>query len=268
MREEFKPAIEALQTDLADLEKQVLDTKLVINRLCVRAGMEPLYPDASATTSSTVSAVRSDSFYGKSTTTAAREFLEMRRSAGLGPATPREVYEALAKGGYTFEAKDATTAIIGVRATMRKSSAIFHRLPNGTYGLLSWYPNAKPVREDDNDIDEAPRSARKRLSVVRKKKGNVGGTAKRSAGKETHEPKADRIKRELTAYLSDGSHNRADILKHMIEKRLMGYEQNPLANLSAYLSRWKDLVTNDAEGNWSLVGQKNEPQRGEARAAQ
>lgn len=266
MREEFKPAIEALQTDLADLERQVLETKLVINRLCIRAGMDPLYPDANAATSSSVSSVRPDSFYGKSITTAAREFLDMRRNAGVGPATPREVYEALAKGGYTFEAKDETTAIIGVRATLRKSSSIFHRLPNGTYGLLGWYPNAKPSRGDDDDDDYAgTRSARRRQPI--KKKGRAG-SSKKAKEKEDSEPKAERIKKELVSLLSGGPRNRANILKHMIARGIMGHEQNPLANLSAYLSRWKDLVTNDAEGSWSLVGQKNEPQRGEARAAQ
>src|ERR1700733_3866245 len=84
MREQFQPAIEALQSDLADLERQVTETKQVINRLCVRAGIDPLYPDATATSTNTVGALRPDSFYGKSITTAAREYLDMRRAAGLG----------------------------------------------------------------------------------------------------------------------------------------------------------------------------------------
>src|SRR5690348_15071546 len=148
MREEFKPAIDTLLADLGDLEKQVLETKLVINRLCTRADMEPLFPDATAASSPTIGSIRSDSFYGKVLSTAAREYLEMRRAANLGPATPREVYEALIKGGYESEAKDANIAIVAVRATLRKNSSIFHRLPNGTYGLLSWYPNAKPQKDD------------------------------------------------------------------------------------------------------------------------
>lgn len=257
MREEFKPAIEALQTDLADLEKQVLDTKLVINRLCVRAGMEPLFPDASAASTSSMSAVRPDSFYGKSVTTAAREFLEMRRSAGLGPATPREVYEALIKGGYTFEAKEVITAIIGLRATLRKSSSIFHRLPNGTYGLLSWYPNARPARDDDGDDGNGHtgRAGPKRRGTAKAAKGKraKARAPAKSNAKNDGSSKADKIRKELVIFLANGPQNRATILHHMKDKKLLGTEQNPLANLSAYLSRWKDLVTNDSEGNWALV---------------
>ena len=38
---------------------------------------------------------------------AMREYLEMRKRQGLGPAKPREFFEALKAGGYQFEAKDA-----------------------------------------------------------------------------------------------------------------------------------------------------------------
>ena len=260
MSDEFKPAIEALQRDLSDLERQAVETKLVINRLCVRAGMEPLYPDALANSNSTVGSLRADSFYGKSITTAAREFLEMRRAAGLGPATPREVYEALVKGGYTFEAKEEVTAIIGVRATLRKSSSIFHRLPNGSYGLLGWYPNAKPTRADDDEDGNGtgtrgPKRGKRKPHTPSKRKVGKRQPARKNAGKasEDGQSKAEKIGKELAVYLSGGPHNRADILQHMVDKGLMGYEQNPIANLSAYLSRWKDFVTNDAEGNWALV---------------
>jgi hypothetical protein len=247
MREEFKPAIDTLLLDLADQEKQVMDTKLVINRLCSRAGIDPLFPDAAAATSSAgVGSIRPDSFYGKVLNTAAREYLEMRKAANLGPATPREVYEALVKGGYAPDTKDETNAIIGVRATLRKNSSVFHRLPNGTYGLLSWYPNAKPQRDDD--ADEAPARS--------KKKGHK--TAKRSkpaAKAPTTEavPKATRIRQELNVFLSHGKKSKSDILKHMTEEGILGAEDDPGANLSTYLSRSKDLVRSDGEGNWSLV---------------
>ena len=243
MRDELKPAIDALQADLADLERQALETKLVINRLCVRAGLDPLYPDAAATAGPTMGSLRPDSFYGKSITTAAREFLEMRRSAGLGPATPREVYEALVKGGYTFEAKEEVTAIIGVRATLRKSSAIFHRLPNGTYGLLSWYPNAKPVREEDSDDEETPsKGAAKRGHRAKRHPKRKARSERSSEKAATHpsvngESKADKVRRELRIVLADGPKNRATILAHMKAKGVMGSEQNPLSNLSQYHCR-------------------------------
>lgn len=248
MREEMKPAIDALVADLADQEKQVVETKLLINRLCTRSGMEPLYPDAATTPNSgSIGAMRPDSFYGKVLNTAAREYLEMRRSANLGPATPREVYEAITKGGYASEAKDENIAMVAVRATLRKNSSVFHRLPNGTYGLLSWYPNAKPLRDDEDD--DAP---------ARQKKKTHKTTKRTKIAKSAHAegdtvPKATKIRNELKQLLVWGKKSKSEILKHMIEKGILGAEDDPGANLSTYLSRSKDLVKTDGEGNWSLV---------------
>jgi hypothetical protein len=204
-----------------------------------------------------VGALRPDSFYGKSITTAAREYLDMRRAAGLGPATPREIYEALVKGGYTFETKDETNAIIGVRATIRKSSSIFHRLPNGTYGLLGWYPNARASKSDD-EIDETrpkPKAHKVKKSRARKIK-EKGAPQKEGTASNSKDSKAGRIRVELAKFLADGPKDRAEILKHLKEQELMGHEQNPAANLSAYLSRWRDLVEHADGGKWQLIGAK------------
>ena len=248
MREEMKPAIDALLVDLADQEKQVTDTKLLINRLCVRSGMEAMFPDAAAASAS-VGSIRPDSFYGKVLNTAAREYLEMRRAANLGPATPREVYEALVKGGYAPETKDETNAIISVRATLRKNSSVFHRLPNGTYGLLSWYPNAKPQRDDDEN--ETPPARPKKKPYKPAKRLKAAAAPPPSEGETV--PKATRIRDEIKWFLAGGKKSKAEILKHMIDKGILGGEDDPGANLSTYLSRSKDLVKTDGEGNWSLV---------------
>lgn len=247
MRDEMKPAIDALLVELADQEKQVTETKLLINRLCARSGMELMFPDAAAASGSgSVATIRPDSFYGKVLNTAAREYLEMRRAANLGPATPREVYEALVKGGYASEAKDETTAMVTLRATLRKNSSIFHRLPNGTYGLLSWYPNAKPQRDDEDDGVVARSKKKGRKSARRAKQ-----TAKTPIPDAV--PKATRIRQELKVFLANGKKSKGDILKHMIDEGILGAEEDPGANLSTYLSRSKDLVQNDGEGNWLLV---------------
>jgi hypothetical protein len=151
VRDQFRPAIEALQQDLVELDRKVAETKATINRLCELAGDQPMFPDVSTGGNQpTLASVQADSFYGKVITTAAREYLEMRRNANLGPASPRDIYEALKRGGFKFDTKIENNAITGVRNTLRKASAIFHRLPNGEYGLLKWYPRAKdesaPVR--------------------------------------------------------------------------------------------------------------------------
>src|SRR5579883_2367503 len=73
MRAEFKPAIDALQSDLAELEAKVAETKRAINRLCELAGVDALYADISEAnqkrSASTISALRSDQFYGRVMTT-------------------------------------------------------------------------------------------------------------------------------------------------------------------------------------------------------
>src|SRR5216684_5343313 len=162
MKEEFKPAIAALQSDLQDIERKAAETKRAINRLCELAGAPAMYAVTDTDSSRpSLTTLRNDQFYGKVMNTAAREYLEMRKAANLGPATPREIYEALVSGGFKFDTKIETNAITGLRQILRKNSSIFHRLPHGAYGLLAWYPNAKAVKPDDDDdadaADAAPR---------------------------------------------------------------------------------------------------------------
>jgi hypothetical protein len=92
MKDEFQPAIAALQSDLQEIEKKAAETKRAINRLCELAGAPPMYSVTDMESSRPgVTTLRNDQFYGKVMNTAAREYLEMRKAANLGPATPREI---------------------------------------------------------------------------------------------------------------------------------------------------------------------------------
>ena len=155
MREEFKPAIEALQKDLVELERKVIETKTTINKLCSVADAPPMYPDVGSPSQPTVGSIRADTFYGKSVQTAAREYLEMRRGANLGPCTTREIYDALVQGGFHFETSDPNNAMTGIRAVMRKNSATFHRLPNNSWGLTSWYERIKKAKAAKDDAEDS-----------------------------------------------------------------------------------------------------------------
>jgi hypothetical protein len=119
------------------------------NRMCELAGVELAYADLGAAAAGRrhQSSIRADQFYGKVMTTAAREYLEMRKSAG--PATPREVYDALVSGGLQFDTNNELHRLAGLRAVLRKNSGIFHKLPNGQYGLTSWY-SSKVTKKDEN----------------------------------------------------------------------------------------------------------------------
>lgn len=166
MKEALLPAIDALGITLAEQEKKVAETKRLINLLCEQAGLPPRYSEI-ASASPTVSSIRPDTFYGKVLHSAVREYLDMRRAANLGPAETREIYDALVQGGFQFEAADANNAMTGIRAMMRKNSGTFHRLPNGAWGMASWYEKIKTkkskidevVGDDENAGDEDEKAA-------------------------------------------------------------------------------------------------------------
>jgi len=146
MSSHYDQTIAELQKKLREQEVEVIKTKDMINRLCEFAGKPVIYTDTELQPSAGVASIRSDQFYGQPLATAVRQILEMRQSADLGPATVRELYETLREGGYHFETKDEKNAMRGLRISLSKNVALFHKLPNGRFGLLSWYPKAKRTR--------------------------------------------------------------------------------------------------------------------------
>jgi hypothetical protein len=166
MSSELNPAISLLEGKLRGLEQQASELRSAINYLRKEAGQPPLAEGAvvSDATSPAIAQIRPDTFYGKKLQTAVREYLEMRKVQGLGPAKPREIYDAITAGGFQFEAQTAEIALVGLRALMRKRTQFFHKLPNGTYGLTAWYPHAKSTKTssssagqsepDDDEADE------------------------------------------------------------------------------------------------------------------
>lgn len=178
-------AIEQLERRLADLERKGNALIEVINDLRQEDGLPPRAPfgggggggSSAGGGGAVLTQIKPDTFYGKKLQTAVREFLEMRYVAAGGhsdPATPKEIYEAITKGGFQFEAKTADIAMVGLRALLRKRTAFFHRLPNGTYGLTPWYPDAKKPKgvaagnddSDDEDTEEAEAATAKKAAAA------------------------------------------------------------------------------------------------------
>ena len=144
MPSELDPAIAALERRREEALATAAELERTINTLCKEAGYAPRHTEATSTTVSTkVTHISDDTFYGQKHTPAMRTYLEMRKTQNLGPATAREIYDAIKAGGYVFEAKDATTALVGMRALLRTQPNVFHRLPQGTWGLTAWYPDAR-----------------------------------------------------------------------------------------------------------------------------
>lgn len=171
MSEHILRTIDELKNDLHQQEAEVADTKRLINKLCARAGIQVMYPEPDAASTSGVSlSIRGDQFYGQPLATCMRAVLEMRRSLNQGPASVNELYASLEQGGYRFDTKDEQNAKRNLRISLQKNP-IFHRLPQGTYGLVEWYPaikrrgsnseestkpNAEPSASPETGNEEAP----------------------------------------------------------------------------------------------------------------
>jgi hypothetical protein len=148
MPSELDPAIATFERRREEALAVAADCERTVNTLCKEAGYPPRYTETSANNATKVTQISDDTFYGQKQTPAMRMYLDMRKAQGLGPATAREIYEAIKSGGYVFEAKDAETALVGMRALLRTQPNVFHRLPQGTWGLTAWYPDAKKPKEE------------------------------------------------------------------------------------------------------------------------
>lgn len=146
MKEHVRLTIADLQHKLKEQEDQVLKTKRTINSLCEQENQPPLYHDGEMSSSS-ISSIRSDQFYGRPLATVMREYLKMRRAADQGAASVKEVYEALQSGGYKFGGKNPENSKRGLQISLAKNQ-VFHRIPSGAWGLSEWYPSAKQTGND------------------------------------------------------------------------------------------------------------------------
>lgn len=157
----FRAAIDELEKDIAALERKRNGLVDAVNVLRDKAGLPPHEPTGldgdsgggSPSTGSATSTLSSDQFYGRRMGAAAREYLEMRKASGEGPAKPRAIYEALKSGGYEFRGKDETNQMVVLRTTLRKSP-MFHKLPNGLWGLTAWYPGVKAAKGTDQASED------------------------------------------------------------------------------------------------------------------
>src|SRR6266850_4266874 len=147
MNTDILNTIEVLNGKVRTKEEEANKLKKLVNELCAEAGVDPHYPDIPE--AGGLSTIRADQFYGQTLTAAIRNYLERRKASNLGAASVVDIFKAVKDGGYKFDTNNEDNAKISVSNTLRKSSSVFHRLPNGQYGLLSWYPTARAPKEDE-----------------------------------------------------------------------------------------------------------------------
>lgn len=153
--------ISGLAAEITADEAALRKKKETVNTLCGAVGRPPAYAIESTSTALPTQ-IRSDQFYGQPLAGSVRTILEMRRAQNLGAATNREIYDSLMAGGYEFDTKSEDIAQKSLRNSLAKNTALFHKLPNGQFGLLSWYPNVKKPKaastpasaEMDDDEDD------------------------------------------------------------------------------------------------------------------
>jgi hypothetical protein len=154
---EFVPAIGRLVADIDRRDAETWEMKRMVNKLCGYAGLPPRYPDDPGSGGGGgLDTLKADQFYGKPLATAVREYLEMRgapNSGGRGAATVKEIFQALKAGGFAFDTKNDDNSMRGLRISLAKNSVTFHKLPGGQFGLLSWYPAAKPPKTTGGEGD-------------------------------------------------------------------------------------------------------------------
>jgi hypothetical protein len=144
MSNDILNTIEVLTSKVRAKEEEANKLKKLVNELCEEVEIPVRYPHISEG-GAAISGIRSDQFYGQTLTAAIRNYLELRKAANLGAASSGEIFGAIKDGGYKFGTNNEDNAKISLGNALRKSSSIFHRLPNGSYGLLAWYPNAKEL---------------------------------------------------------------------------------------------------------------------------
>lgn len=150
MSEAIKATIAELQNQIASWEREIQETKRVCNTLAHRAGLSPIYGEAELQARDSVGTPRRDQYYGKTLTTAMREFLQSRRQGNLGPATVQDIFDGLTQGGFDHGSANEDNARRVIRITLTKNSSIFHRLPDDKhFGLMEWYPNVRSRRAKD-----------------------------------------------------------------------------------------------------------------------
>jgi hypothetical protein len=184
MSDDLNPAVTTLQRKLDEQLKAASETKKVINMLLKSMGKPEQYHDVS----DGGSAVRADQFYGKPLATAAQQYLEFRQQA----CQPDEILQGMLAGGFDFDRLGwkENDRLRSLSISLAKNNVKFHRLKNGSFGLVGWYDKEFLLGGTKNDTPRAPkkRPKKKKGSKAKEKirKGESKTLCSRGCGKPTH----------------------------------------------------------------------------------
>lgn len=171
MTDQLKAAIEVLEQQIADKRREISDLERSINTLRRAMGLDPLYESTDKDQSAAVRGPRPDEYFRLPAATAVERYIEHRGHA----CSQDEILEALKAGGFDFEGagwkpKDRRRSLA---ITLSKNPR-FVKLPNGTIGLASMYPELK----------KGNRSAASKNDQVRDGEVNEGTNGFEADGKD------------------------------------------------------------------------------------
>ena len=149
----LEEAVQELLSNLQNQMNQVAETKRAINVLNRTMGKGDMFPDESPERVGAMK-LRADQFYGRPLATAVQEFLELRkRSTGEQACDASEILKALDDGGFDFKAAGwrDNDRLRSLSISLAKNTKVFHRLPNGLFGLLVWYPEAGTTKRERSE---------------------------------------------------------------------------------------------------------------------
>lgn len=186
MSDSLKTAVEEIQAKIKSHLDEVADLKKAANALCRIIGTDPLYPDDEPS-GGAVAPNRADAYYGKPLSTAAREYLEFRKRA----CSAEEILAGLEKGGFDFDALGwkGEHRLRSVAVSLAKNTAMFRRLPNGTFGLNAWYSDAPPPKRrgkgkgEGNAATQTTQAAAEQPTATQEQ--NSGGAPSEEVSAET-----------------------------------------------------------------------------------
>lgn len=159
MSDHVNKTVEMLKGQIQEETEQTYQKKKMVNSLLELEGLPSIYQDIDSTAGECSLSFRSDRFYLQPLATAVRDILEARRASNLGSASIDEIYETLVAGGFKFtNTRDAINKRT-LSISLAKNSVTFHKLPNGEFGLLEWYPGAKDTKSKNGNGDKDNSSA-------------------------------------------------------------------------------------------------------------
>jgi hypothetical protein len=157
MDESIEKAIGVLKQKVEQKAKELNDAKRAVNQLCICIGEPPIYNlDENVETWQLITDLKGHEYYMKPFATVVTNILERRGERG-GPTTIKEIYEQMKAGGYLFETGNDANAMRGIRGSMGKNTQTFHKLPNGKFGLLKWFPELKEKKVEQGKSTKTPR---------------------------------------------------------------------------------------------------------------